>query len=168
MDSEKRCNGGNRSQLSPELKAKLGQIREKWFYDASGKIRDGYHKQLNLECLDKLIEWKIYRWAEARDKVRNGQMQDQVTIECQMDFTDKDKMQEVIKLACSTARTLAANIQLLDPVCKPQCVVYTDNFMSPPEKINIYQDLIGKGNEELQETEGISSELLNAVTGDGK
>ena len=64
------------------------------------------------------------------------------------------------------ARTLAANIQLLDPVCKPECVVYTDNFMSPPEKINIYQDLIGKGDQELQESAGISSELLAAVTGD--
>ncbi len=120
---------------------------------------------MNLPDRDALIAWKITRWAYLRDLAMKGiQMQDQITIECRCDFKDKDKILEVIKLACSMARTLAANIQLLDPVCKPECVVYTDNFMSPPEKINIYQDLIGKGDAELQECAGISSELLSAVT----
>jgi len=124
----------------------------------------GKATSLDIAGLNNLIEWKIYRWAEHRDKAKEGtEMQDQITIECRMDFKDKDKIPEVIKLACSMARTLAANIQLLDPVCKPECVVYTDNFMSPPEKINIYQDLIGKGDQELQESAGISSELLAAA-----
>jgi hypothetical protein len=123
----------------------------------------------SLANLDVLIDWKIYRVTELRQKVKEGkQMQDQVTIECRFDFIDKGKVPEVQKLACAMARTLAANIQLLDPVCKPEVIVYTDDFMSPPQKVNMYDDLIGKGNTELQEAAGISSELLSAVTGENK
>ena len=102
-------------------------------------------------------------------------MQDQITIELRVDFADKEKIPELTKIACSMARTLVANVQLLGPTCKPECVVFTDNFMSPPQKVDIYADLIGKGKEELAAAapatvtvaeDQVSSELLAAMRGD--
>lgn len=65
---------------------------------------------------------------------------------------------------------------LLGPTCKPECVIFTDNFMSASQKLDIYSDLIGKGQKELAaaaagvtgavttETE-VSSEMLDAMKG---
>ena len=95
-------------------------------------------------------------------------MQNMITIECKVDFADKDKIPELTKIACSMARTLIANVSLLGPVTKPECVVFNDDFMRGPEKINIYADLIGQGQAATGDTatvteEAPSDELLAAV-----
>ena len=103
-------------------------------------------------------------------------MQDQITIELRVDFADKDKIPALVNIACSMARTLVANVSLLGPTCKPECVVYTNNFMCPQQQINIYENLIAKGNVELDKVTGehataavtggeVSDELLAAMTG---
>lgn len=140
---------------------------------------------MDLATMDDLIEWKLFKWKAAKEARAKGEkMQDQITIEMRFDFADPDKLPEVRKIACSMARTLVANVQLLGPTCKPECVVFTDNFMNPAEKIDIYADLIGKGKEELAEVaardaiydpnntatvtepaEEISQELLDAMKG---
>lgn len=120
--------------------------------------RDMSMSQMTLEQINALIDWKLDR--------KENKMQDQITIEIRVDFLDKAKIQEVIKIMCSMARTAVANINLLGPQCKPECVIFTDNFMSAPEKIDLYADLIGKGQEELNEIAGGASvEMLEALKG---
>lgn len=131
---------------------------------------------MELEQVYQLLDWKLDRYISAKREAMEGtKMQDQITIELRVDFADKGKIPELTKIACSMARTLVANVQLLGPTCKPECVVFTDNFMSPPEKVDIYADLIGKGKEELAAAatatvtvaeDQVSSELLAAMRGD--
>jgi hypothetical protein len=125
---------------------------------------------MRIEDIDARLEWMLDRKRNWRDQ-RGNNMQDQFTIEIRVDFEDKGKIEEVQKLVCSMARTLVANVQLLGPACKPDCVIYSDNFMSPPEKLDLYADLIGKGNQELaaiaEKTgeEVVSAEMLAAMKG---
>ena len=133
---------------------------------------------MDLASLDNLLDWKLDRYLARKDRAlaqQEAAIQDQITIELRVDFADKGKIPELTKIACSMARTLVANVQLLGPTCKPECVVFTDNFMSPPEQVNIYADLIGKGKEELAAAatatvtvaeDQVSSELLAAMRGD--
>ena len=131
--------------------------------------RDMNHSQMSLEEINALLDWKLNKYAEAKAKAKEGNtMQNIITIECKMDFADKDKIPELTKIACSMARTLVANVSLLGPVTKPECVVFTDDFMSGPEKINIYADLIGQGQAATGDTatvteEAPSDELLAAM-----
>lgn len=131
--------------------------------------RDMSHTGMTLEQLDELLSWQLENRKIARSK-----MQDQITIELRVDFKDKDKIPELIKVACAVARHLVANVMLLGPTCKPDCVVFTDNFMSPPEKIDIYQDLIAKGQSEFRtiadnqpqdDNDTPSDEMLRALRG---
>jgi hypothetical protein len=120
--------------------------------------RDMSQTSMTLEQINALIDWKMDR--------KENPMQDQITIEIRVDFLDKEKIQEVIKIMCSIAQTAVANINLLGPQCKPECVIFTDNFMAPPEKIDIYANLIGKGQEELDKIAGgASAEMLEALKG---
>ena len=127
------------------------------------------HSQMSLEEINALLDWKLNKYAEAKAKAKEGNtMQNIITIECKMDFADKDKIPELTKIACSMARTLVANVSLLGPVTKPECVVFNDDFMSGPEKINIYADLIGQGQVTAGATAAVteeapSDELLAAM-----
>lgn len=129
---------------------------------------------VELAQLNQLLDWKLDRYLSAKAEATKGtKMQDQITIELRVDFADKDMIPELVKIACSMARTLVANVQLLGPTCQPECVVFTDNFMSPPEKVDLYADLIGKGREELTAAataavtgeDQVSGELLDAMKG---
>lgn len=101
---------------------------------------------MGLDDLNALLEWKLDR---AVRNTKEGKMEDTITIEMKVDFGSKDVMPQLIGIACSMARTLKANVDLLGPVTKAQCVVFTDSHFAPPQKIDIYADLIGKGQEEL-------------------
>lgn len=124
---------------------------------------------LDLDGLNSLIEWKLDRYAERVDRAKKGDtMQDQITIELRVDFADKDKVPELIKIACAGARHLVANVMLLGPVCKPECVIFTDNFMSAPQKIDIYSDLIARGEVQLKAiaNSGVSGAVTDTVSAD--
>jgi hypothetical protein len=129
---------------------------------------------MSLDEIDNLLDWKLNKYIAAKAAAKEGKMQDMITIECRVDFADPDKIPELLKVACSMARTLVANVQLLGPTCKPECVVWTDNFMSPPTQVNIYSDLIAGGNKQLTDAgagdtatvtaeEAPSDELLAAM-----
>lgn len=129
---------------------------------------------MDLEQIDALINWKLTRHQAAAKAAKEGtQMQDQITIELRVDFADKEKIPELIKLACSMARTLVANVQLLGPTTKPECTVFTDNFIAPPLKIDIFSDLIAKGQAQLaaagdtalEADQVVSQEMLDAMKG---
>jgi hypothetical protein len=136
--------------------------------------RDMSHTKLGLKDINALIDWKLDKYLAAKAAKAEGRMQDMITIECRVDFADQDKIPELIKIACSMARTLVANVNLLGPTTKPECVIWSDNFMLPPEKINIYADLIEGGNAQLvyagagdtatvTAEESLSDELLAAM-----
>ena len=123
--------------------------------------RDMSHSTMDITQIDALLDWKLNRWNEAKTK-----MQDQITIELRVDFADKDKIPELINIACAAAQHMVANVMLLQPVTKPECVVFTDNFMAPPKKIDIYSNLIKKGQEELATIarSGVSGAVTAEVT----
>lgn len=122
---------------------------------------------MDLEQIDTLLNWKLDGYINARHMAKEGsKMQDQITIELRVDFADKEKIPELIKIACAAARHMVANVQLLQPVTKPQCVVFTDNFMSPPESIDIFGDMIGAGQAQLKAIadSGVSGAVTAEVT----
>lgn len=130
--------------------------------------------QMSIEDIDALLNWKLDGYAASKAAVKEGKsMQTMITIECKVDFTDKDKIPELTKIACSMARTLVANVQLLGPTTKPECVVFNDDFMSGPGKVDIYADLIGQGKDQMAavgkataavtDEEALSDELLAAM-----
>jgi hypothetical protein len=135
---------------------------------------------MNKKDLDTIISWRLDKYLARKKRVLEGHMQDQITIELRVDFADKDKIPELIKIACAAARHMVACVQVLQPVHRPECVVFTDNFMSAPEKIDIYADLIAAGQEEMKrladsgvtghgniasDADAPSSELLEAIKG---
>ncbi len=112
--------------------------------------RDMSMSTMSLEDIDALLDWKLNKYVEAKAAAKEGtKMQTMITIECKVDFADKDKIPELTKIACSMARTLVANVQLLGPTTKPECVVFNDDFMSGPGKVDIYADLIGQGKNQM-------------------
>jgi len=183
MDTKEFIRRGDRSELGGELKKWFNRywIKRNWVNAALGRRKwqtvsnidlDQYlsHKATKVELsqLDALIDWKLDDYVKRRNtakaKQENGIMQDQITIELRVDFADKDKIPELTKIACSMARTLVANVQLLGPTCKPECVVFTDNFMSAPQQVDIYADLIGKGKDELSAIEAKDAVFSGAAT----
>ena len=186
MGTEKQQSGGDRSEFSRELIEQWpsveGAAAMRRLLLMQVMQRDMNHTIMNLEQIDALLAWKLDKRIAAAAAAKKGiKMQDQITIELRVDFADKDKIPELVKIACSMARTLVANVQLLGPTCKPECVVFTDNFMSGAEKVDIYADLIGAGKEQLAAVKArdlvfsgaatapvtgedtVSSELLNAM-----
>jgi hypothetical protein len=159
------------------VNANIGRRRNASVSNVEMQREIRYMSAMELAQLDSLLNWKLDRYLAACHMAKEGtKMQDQITIEMRVDFADKDKIPELVNIACSMARTLVANVQLLGPACTPECVVYTDNFMSPAQKINIYDNLIAKGNEELDKVTGasataavsdvgVSDELLAAMKG---
>ena len=111
--------------------------------------------------VETYIDWKVRNYKKAKNA-----MQDTIIIELRVDFQDKEKIPELIKVACAAARHMVANVMLLGPTHKPDCVVITDNFMTAPGKINIYSDLIAKGHDELQAiaAAGVTGVATEAVT----
>lgn len=132
---------------------------------------------MNMDGLDALIEWKLDGYMARKQRAKEGKVQEQWTIEIRADFQDKDKIPQITEIVCAAARHLVANVVLLGPTCKPECVIFTDNFMSASQKIDIYSDLIGKGQKELAaagitgavttetEADKVSDELLAALKG---
>ena len=124
--------------------------------------RDMAQSSMTLEQMDALLKWKIDDYQAARKAAEEGHVQDRITIEIQVDFADKGKISEIIKAACGMGRNLLAQVRLLGPACEPTAVVFTDNFMAPAEKIDIFADLIEEGNKQNAELGGISADLLAA------
>src|ERR1700730_10097979 len=92
-------------------------------------------------------------------KMRQG-----ITIELGVDFIDKEKFPELIKIACALAVTLKANAQLLTPTCKPECMVFTDDFMAPPKKIDMYENLVAKGQAQITAVGGeVTAEVTEPI-----
>jgi hypothetical protein len=137
--------------------------------------RDMSMSKMSLEDINALLKWKLEGYAASKAAVKKGiSMQTMITIECKVDFADKDKMPELTNLACSMATTLEANIQLLGPTTKPEIVVYNDDFMSGPIKIDRWANLIAQGKEQMAavgtgatavvtDEEQPSDELLSAM-----
>ena len=168
-EQQRRC---NRSVTCDELIKRHGSVPVRWQSVARLSCRlgrDMSNTSMTLEDVDALLEWKVHGYIAARNAVDEGmKMQDQITIELRVDFADKEKIPELIKIACAAARHMLANVQLLGPACQPECVVFTDNFMSPPVKISNYSDLVGTGRKELEALagSGVSGAVTDPVTGE--
>jgi hypothetical protein len=117
---------------------------------------------VSLEDVDALIDWKLHRRMEGTT-MRQG-----ITIELGVDFIDKEKFPELVKIACGLAVTLKANAQLLTPTCKPECMVFTDDFMAPPKKIDMYENLVEKGQQEMAAVGGddVTGEVTTPIDAD--
>jgi len=119
------------------------------------------HSRMSLEDIDALLKWKLDDYVASKAAVKGGKMQAIITIECKVDFADKDKIPALTDLACSMATTLEANIQLLSPTTKPEIVVYNDDFMSGPIKVDRWANLIAQGKGQMA---AVGGEVTAAVT----
>lgn len=129
----------------------LGYDADYAHYYTLNRGKEEYRDMLSLEQLDRLIDWKVQGRIRITNKVREGQMQDQITIEIRIDFEDKEKVQQMRDAACAAARKLLASAKLLGPRVEPTAAVFTDDFMAPADKLSIYADLDGKPNENLSD-----------------
>jgi hypothetical protein len=122
---------------------------------------------LDLDGLDKLIEWKVYQYLGHKEAIERGEpvMQVQVTIELRCDFEDKDKVAVLIEAAQTSARHMLATASLLSDKTKPQIVVFTDDFFSGHKDIPLFADKIAQGEKLLESGQdtAVSDEMLAAM-----
>ncbi len=128
----------------------------RWFYGILGRAHmpmSSLTSSLTLDQINHLVEWKLYKYGDRKEHAQKepSVMQEQITIELRVDFDDPQKIEEVIKLACHMRNTLVSNVHLLGPRTSPECIVYSDNFMSPAVKVDHFKDLIGEGEKEMLE-----------------
>ncbi len=126
--------------------------------------------QLDLEGLDKLIDWKVYGWLGIKEARERGEhtMQTQVTIELRCDFEDKDKVAVLIEAAQAAARHMLATASLLSDKVKPQIVVFTDDFFTGHKEIPLIGDTIAQGETMIageSDLSELSDELTKALKG---
>lgn len=88
-----------------------------------------------------------------------------------VDFADRDKLPAIKKSLLIAARHCFATASLLSDTPKTtQIAIFSNDFFSPPEEIELMDDLIQQG---IDDTAGegqtpddnISAELAKAVTG---
>lgn len=126
-------------------------------------------------ALDRLIDWKMGSIATAR-KFRTAStaeedkphMMRQFTIELRVNYADNDK-NDVMRSSCAAAaRHMYATAGLLADGVKPDIAIYSDDWFSGRQDIELLEDVIAKG---LAETAGtapedegaISSEMMDAL-----
>lgn len=126
---------------------------------------------MDMGSIDQLIEWKVYQVLEVKAKRQRGEptMHYQFTIELRVDYDDKDK-NEVMKAAVQkAARHMFATASLLTDKVKPQIAIFSDDFFTGQQPMELMGDIIQQGKDELAKSgtaEGdteISQELLNAL-----
>jgi hypothetical protein len=129
-----------------------------------------------LEELDRYIEWKagsmeVLKHYKTDTIMKGAHMQRQFTIELRVDFADKDKLPELKQTLLQCARHALTTAQLLSDTPKTtQIAIYSNDFFSPPEEINVLEDLIQQGIEATNmqdepQNGGIGEDLAAAVSG---
>ena len=91
-------------------------------------------------------------------------MQRQFTIELRVDYADNEKNQSM-RLACQqAAQHIFATANLLKDGQKPQIAVFSDDFYSGREEIELISSTIQAGLESIggEDAQPVSNELLNA------
>lgn len=94
-------------------------------------------------------------------------MQRQFTMELRVDYSDNEKNQAMREVMQAAARHVYATASLLSDGAKPQIAIFSDDFFSGHEKIELLEDTIQRGKEMLsltdQKEDGVSAELMAAV-----
>lgn len=96
-------------------------------------------------------------------------MQRQFTIELRVDYADNGKNEAMRQALTAAARHVYATATLLADAVKPQIAIFSDDFFSGHEEIELLEDVIAQGKQQLEQAgvseqpEEISSELLSAV-----
>lgn len=120
--------------------------------------------------LGSLIDWKMK--SPTVEHERSKTMQRQFTIEVRVDYADDGKnvvMKEAIQAA---ARHVYATASLLSDGVKPEIAVFSDDFFHGHEQIELLEDIIAKGKQQLdaaaggtveQSDPGVSQDLIDAL-----
>lgn len=119
--------------------------------------------------LDRMIDWRV---DDPRVGIgdphtgRKERMQRQFTIELRVDYADNGKNDAMRKAMQAASRHIYATAALLSDGVKPQLAVFSDDYFQGHEEIQLLDDTIQQGIEELGggADEGVSSELAGAVT----
>ncbi len=92
-------------------------------------------------------------------------MQRQFTIELRVDYEDAGKNEAMRKALQAAARHVYATATLLKDSVKPQVAIFSDDFFTGHEEINLLSDTVQEGMDSIGggEAEGVSDELLNAM-----
>jgi hypothetical protein len=121
---------------------------------------------LEPNTLDKLIDWRMgdNRFT-SKDNQRSIQMQRQFTMELRVDYGPEEDKNEVMRKAwTAAARHVYAKACLLSQGQKPKIALFSDDFFTGHEEIELLDDVIGKAVEaDTTEESGVSSELMAAA-----
>lgn len=96
-------------------------------------------------------------------------MQRQFTIELRVDYADNEKNEAMRTALTSAARHVFATASLLADSVKPQIAIFSDDFFSGHEQIELLEDVIAQGVQQLEDAgvtqteEPISAELVAAA-----
>lgn len=96
-------------------------------------------------------------------------MQRQFTIELRVDYADNEKNDAMRQALTAGARHIYATATLLADNVKPQIAIFSDDFFSGHEQIELLEDVIAQGVQQLEDAgvtqteEPISAELVAAA-----
>lgn len=94
-------------------------------------------------------------------------MQRQFTIELRVDYADNDKTKVMRQAMQQAARHAYATAVLIADGVKPQIALFSDDFFTGHEQIELLEDTVGQGIAQIdsgEPEEQISSELMAAAT----
>lgn len=154
-------------------------------FDLSRKLEDdllvmrqlgGHLHKISYEVLARVRDWNarrvrpygpvkrlIMRIFQARSTV----MQRQFTMELRVDYADNEKTKVMRQAMQQAARHVYATATLIADGVKPQIALFSDDFFTGHEQIELLEDTISQGVQAIdngEPEEEISSELLAAAT----
>lgn len=118
-------------------------------------------------------EHRVYEWSPLKKIfmrvffiARSTVMQRQFTIELRVDYADTEKTKVMRQAMQQAARHVYATATLLADGVKPQIAIFSDDFFTGHESIELLDDTISQGLAQIggpDEDSGVSSELAAAV-----
>jgi hypothetical protein len=126
---------------------------------------------LETSLMDRLIDWNLRSPVVAKKMKTSAIAEEahlirQFTIELRVNYADNEKNATMRSAVAQAARHMFATAQLLADGVKPDIAIFSDDWFSGREEIELLQDVIQQGLDEAGEavTEGeVSSELMAAV-----
>jgi pyruvate/2-oxoglutarate dehydrogenase complex dihydrolipoamide dehydrogenase (E3) component len=122
----------------------------------------------SFDDLDRLLDWKLAGVLRQHDKQEEATIQRQFTIELRVDYADNEKNQSM-RIACQqAAQHINATAVLLADGQKPQIAVFSDDFYSGREEIELITNTIQAGLDSIggdASESQVSDEMRNAFGG---
>lgn len=129
-------------------------------------------RTVHPDVLDKLIIWNLQAPSYRRQMGEDKAMQRQFNISLNVDYADAEKNQVMREALQQAARHIYATASLLADQVKPKIAIWSDDYFTGEDKIELLEDTISKGIAQIttpgEDTgSGVSDELMNALKVEG-